>query len=117
MRASLVILILVFLSGCVTTVSQSNLYWGNYSNTLYMVKKEPSEETKATHEKELQSIVEKSKEMNLRVPPGIYAELGLYATERGDNDDAQNYFRLEQDTYSEGAILMQHTLKEKLSKK
>jgi len=107
----------VFFSGCATHVSQSNLYWGDYSNTLYKVKKEPREETKEAHEKERQSIVEKSKEMNLRVPPGIYAELGLYATERGDDNDAQNYFRLEQDTYPEGAILMQHTLKEKLSKR
>ena len=116
MRASLAILVLVFISGCATNVSQSNLYWGDYSKTLYMVKKEPGEASNAAHEEELQSIVEESKDMNLRVPPGIYAELGLYAIEQGDNDAAQNYFRLEQETYPEGAILMQHTLKDKLGK-
>lgn len=116
MRSSLVILILVFFSGCATHVSQSNLYWGNYSNTLYMVKKEPGEVSNVAHEKELQSIVEKSKDMNLRVPPGIYAELGLYAMERSDDNAAQNYFSLEQETYPEGKILMQHTLKDKLGK-
>jgi hypothetical protein len=108
--------VLVSFSGCATKVSQSNLYWGNYSNTLYKVKKEPSEATSLAHEQELQSIVEKSKEMNLKVPPGIYAELGLYAMERADNNAAQNYFRLEQESYPEGAILMQHTLKDKPSK-
>ena len=51
--------------------------------------------------------------MNLRVPPGVYAELGLYAMERGDSKAAQSYFGLEQDTYPEGAALMQKTLKNK----
>ena len=97
MRASLAIFVLVFFSGCATKVSQSNLYCGNYSNTLYMVKKEPGEASNLAHEKELQSIVNKSNEMNLRVPPGVYAELGLYAMERGDSDAAKSYFGLEQD--------------------
>lgn len=106
----LAIFVLVFFSSCATKVSDSNLYWGKYSNTLYKVKKEPSKATNAAHEKELQSIVKKSIDMSLRVPPGIYAELGLYAMERGDQNAAQNYFRLEQETYPEGTILMQRTL-------
>lgn len=114
MRVPLVILIFVFISGCATQVSQSNLYWGNYSNTLYKVKKEPGEASNAEHEKELQSIVETSKDKNLRVPPGVYAELGIYAMERGEKDVAQEYFRLEQETYPEGATLMQQALKDKL---
>lgn len=115
MRVVFSIILLVFLSGCVKKVSQSNLYWGNYSSTLYMVKKEPGEASNLAHEKELQSIVETSTEMNLRVPPGIYAELGLFAMERGDTALAQSYFGLEQDTYPAGATLMQKTLKNKLS--
>jgi hypothetical protein len=106
-------MLLLFFSGC-TTVSESNLYWGDYSNTLYKVKKDPGDASNAAHEEELQSIVEKSKEMNLRVPPGIYAELGLYAIERGDQNAAQNYFRLEQETYPEGTILMQRILNNQL---
>ncbi len=106
----LTIFVLVFFSSCATKVSDSNLYWGKYSNTLYKVKKEPSKATNAAHEEELQSIVKNSIDMSLRVPPGIYAELGLYAMERGDQNAAQNYFRLEQETYPEGTILMQQTL-------
>ena len=48
------------------------------------------------------------------MPPGVYAELGLYAIERGDQNAAQNYFRLEQDTYPEGSILMQRILNNQL---
>ena len=113
MRIVFFAIVLVFFSGCAAKVSQSNLYWGNYSNTLYNIKKEPGDSSKAAHEKELNSIVQKSKELNLRVPPGIYAELGLLAMERGENDAAQNYFGLEQNTYPEGTILMQQTLSTK----
>ena len=115
MRVIFSIVVLILVSGCATKVSQSNLYWGDYSNTLYMVKKEPGEASNLAHEKELQSIVNKSNEMNLRVPPGVYAELGLYAMERGDNDAANSYFGLEQDTYPEGSTLMQKTLNNKLN--
>lgn len=108
------ILTLFIFSGC-ATVSQSNLYWGDYSHTLYEVKKNPGEASNAAHEKELNHIVEKSTSMNLRVPPGIYAELGVYAKERGENSAADNYFALELATYPEGETLIKRTLKNKLS--
>jgi hypothetical protein len=105
-----VVLALLILTGCVTPISQSNLYWGNYSHTLYNVKKEPGEASNKAHEKELLSIVEKSNDRNLKVPPGVYAELGIFAKERGDLNASANYFRMEQDTYSEGSTLMQRVL-------
>lgn len=108
------ILTLFIFSGC-ATVSQSNLYWGDYSHTLYDVKKNPGKASNAAHEKELQHIVEKSKSMNLRVPPGIYAELGMYAKERGEKSAADNYFALELATYPEGEALIQRALKNKSS--
>ncbi|MCP4878081.1 MAG: DUF4810 domain-containing protein [Gammaproteobacteria bacterium] len=114
MRIVLFAIVFVFISGCAPKVSQSNLYWGNYSNTLYALKKAPVDDTKAAHEAELEGIVAKSKELNLKVPPGIYAELGLFALERGDKSSAQNYFGLEQESYPESAILMEQTLKTKI---
>ena len=105
----LVILIVLLVSGC-ATVSESNLYWGKYSHTLYQVKKNPGEASNKAHEEQLLSIVEKSKEKDLMVPPGIYAELGIYALERGDKEIAQKYFQLERETYPEGGALMQRTL-------
>jgi len=98
------------LSGCVTPLSQSNLYWGNYSQTLYQVKKNPGEASNSEHEKELLSIVEQSKKRNLNVPPGVYAELGLFAMDRADSAAAINFFRMEQATYPEGSVLMERIL-------
>ena len=104
------LLALIILSGCVTPVSQSNLYWGKYSQTLYQVKKEPGVLSNQSHENELLSIVDESKTRNLKVPPGVYAELGIFALGRGDDIAAANYFRMEQDVYPEAAILMQRSL-------
>jgi len=107
------IIILLLLNGCATKISDSNLYWGKYSETLFMVKKEPGPSSNAAHEKELQDIVMQSKELNLRIPPGVYAELGIFAKNRNEQKTAQNYFKLEQETYPEGTVLMQHTLYKK----
>jgi len=108
-----IVLQLFLLSGCATKLSQSNLYWGQYSQTLYKVKKEPSTASKLAHENELKAIVKKSLEMHIKVPPGVYAELGMYAIDRGESSTAQSYFKMEQDTYPEGKVLMKRVLKNK----
>jgi len=105
----LVILPLLLLSGC-AKISQSNLYWGDYSSTLYKVKKEPSESSKLEHQNELQEIVEKSKSMHLKVPPGIYAELGVLAKDKGKHAMANEFFKLEQETYPESEALMKRAM-------
>lgn len=107
--------IFIFITGCAVPVSQSNLYWGKYSHTLYDLKKEPSEKTKNAHENELTQIVSKSKEMNLKVPPGVYAELGVFAKERGDEASANRYFNLERSEYSESTVLMRRIADERLT--
>lgn len=99
--------LLLLLSGCGPTVSASNLYWGAYSNTLYAVKKDADTNSHERHEEELLSLVEEAKKKDLRVPPGVYAELGVYAMERGDKAAGDNYFNLEEQTYPEGSTLMQ----------
>ncbi|MBK9131510.1 MAG: DUF4810 domain-containing protein [Gammaproteobacteria bacterium] len=109
MKKIITILSVAFIVGC-ATVSQSNLYWGNYSHTLYEYKKNPNDNTKMAHQTELQSIVEKSKQLNLRVPPGIYAELGVFAMESGDSKSANQYFLLERETYPESSALMAHVI-------
>ncbi|MCH9705289.1 MAG: DUF4810 domain-containing protein [Proteobacteria bacterium] len=96
----------LFMSGCAASVSPANLYWGNYSETLYVVKKDNTEEAHTAHEKELTLIVEESKKRSLRIPPGVYMELGIYASKRGDKALAENYFGLEQKHYPEGGVLL-----------
>lgn len=103
---------LVWLSGCATTqVSMANLYWGNYSHTLYEFKKNPTPDTRSKHIAEINAIILKSQELNLRVPPGIYAELGMYTMEDGNESKANEYFNLELGTYPESKAMINQILK------
>ena len=104
---------LLWLSGCATGphVSQAGLYWGNYSHTLYDFKNNPGAETRAKHVAELNAIIQKSQELTLRVPPGVYAELGMYTLEDGNKDKANHYFNLELGTYPESKAMINQILK------
>lgn len=105
----------IWMSGCALQpqVSQSKLYWGNYSHTLYEYKKNPSPETRKQHIVSINDIILKSKELNLRVPPGVYAELGMYTMEDGKAKEAKQYFNLELQTYPESKTMVQQLLKKK----
>lgn len=96
----------LFLFGCASNTNKANLYWGDYSNSLYEVKKNPGVKSTKKHKQELISIVEKAKARRLRVPPGVYAELGMYSRDEGEQSKAQEYFLLEMATYPESSEFM-----------
>ena len=81
-------------------------YWGNYPHTLYAYKKAPSDATLQKHKEELIKIIEKSKELEIRVPPGVYGEYGFILVKTGDKEGALKYFGLEQQTYPESKIFI-----------
>lgn len=97
--------IALLLSGC--AARSTMYYWGDYSSTLYQSKKNPSEESSLKHQQTLEKIIEESKTRNLRMPPGVYAELGYIYLKQNKNKDAIQYFRLEREIYPESALLMQ----------
>jgi hypothetical protein len=76
------------------------------------MKEDPGATSNKGHEEELMLIVSKSKELGLKVPPGIYAELGLFAMENGDNGQGLNYFNLEKSEYPESKVLMDRVIQE-----
>jgi len=105
----------IWMSGCALQpqVSESKLYWGNYSHTLYEFKKNPSPDTRKQHIAEINDIILKSKELKLRVPPGVYAELGMYTMEDGHAKQAKQYFNMELQTYPESKTMVNQILKKK----
>lgn len=107
----------LLLGGCVSQVSQSGLYWGDYSKTLYAYKKTPSEENLALHKKELIKILEKSKELSLKPPPGVQAELGVILMNEKDEKAAKNYFLAESDVYPESKVLVGRLMEASMPKK
>ena len=106
--------------GCATGVSNSNFYWGDYSSTLYKLKKNPSNETANNHKKELRRIIQRSLERGIQPPPGLQAELGYMLLNEGKNKLAMNLVKRESRSYPESKVLMKkiyETIKKKDLKK
>ena len=104
----LILLVPVLLASC---VQQRMYYWGDYSSTLYHSKKVPCEENILKHKQALENIIQKSEEQKLRVPPGVYAELGYIYFRHNETDTAVKYFLLEEQTYPESRIFMERLVK------
>ena len=92
-------------SGCATQ-RQPMYAWGKYSDSLYQSKKNETPETYEQHVQVLENIVTESKARNLRVPPGVYAELGYVYLTRNNPAKSIELFTLEKQTYPESAVLM-----------
>lgn len=80
-------------------------YWGDYSETAYTYSHNPSQESLHSHIQSLLNIVEHAADKNKRVPPGIYAELGVL-TGNDDQNKAVQYFQREKELFPESSILM-----------
>lgn len=91
--------------GCVQ-VSESGYYWGNYSHSYYSYLQSPSAESQIEHKETLIDIIETSSENNLKVPSGIYAELGLIEYNANNQQQAKIYFDKEIELYPESTVLI-----------
>ena len=76
-------------------------YWEDYSKTLYKYKKDLTPEMLDKHKIELLKIIEKSEKKDVRVPPGVNAELGYIFLIEGQKDQAILYLKKEKLTYPE----------------
>jgi len=106
------LLILIFLVAVVTCscAAPKMYHWGDYSNSLYNSKKNPSDENLLKHKQVLEEIVEQSNEKSLRVPPGVYAELGYIYFRQNNGKEAERYFELEKQLYPESTVFMQRLI-------
>ena len=111
MRVFYVLLIscVLLATGC-TTVTEAGYYWGDYSSTLYKYTDQPSEETLAAHVEALNDIVEVSSEKGLRVPPGIYAELGYISAKKGEDTTSKAYYEAEVENYPESQPFLERLI-------
>lgn len=99
MKKLVVLFFSLILAGCAT--HKSLYYWGDYAGTAYDYKKTPSEATRLAHYEELNNIVVKSGEQNKKVPPGIYIELAMIASEMGNANQAMVFLNNEVELYPE----------------
>ncbi|PNU18640.1 DUF4810 domain-containing protein [Geothermobacter hydrogeniphilus] len=100
----------LFAGGCAPPQKPQMYCWENYSATLYDYDKNPGDETYAKHKECLLTIIEHSGKENLRVPPGVYAELGYDLVNEGKKEEGLKYLALEKETYPESAVLVDKLL-------
>lgn len=102
----------VFFFGCAAQKQKPLYHWGNYSDSLYHAKKNPGEKSVMAHKEVLENIINESEKRNLRVPPGVYAELGYIYALLNNTKEAIRLFGLEKQTYPESTILMERLIQQ-----
>ena len=110
MKVILSLIAIIELSAC--TAKPQMYYWGEYSETLYQLKQEPTEDNLAEHFESIHDVMEESRDFGLRVPPGVYAEYAGLLMQQGKLTEARKYFLLEKETYPESAFFMDRMLKQ-----
>ena len=104
------LLAVLICSGC--AANKQMYYWGEYSDTLYDAKKTPGKKTLAEHQSMLENVVEESQKRNLRIPPGVYAELGYLYALQNKPTEAVSLFQKEKQIYPESTILMDRMIQQ-----
>ncbi|GHB71281.1 hypothetical protein GCM10008107_21010 [Psychrosphaera saromensis] len=101
-----IVLTLIFVTACVQ--NKNIYYWGDYSDTLYATKKEPSAESKERHYRELLNIINNAQSYEKKIPPGIYFELSMYESEKGNHDKANILLNQEYSLYPEAKTYIEN---------
>ena len=99
--------LLFFLFSCAT---QPMYYWGNYSSSLYHYKKNLTDEKLEEHKNSLLEIINESNKLEIKVPPGVYGELGYIYFNENNLSKSKEYIALEIKTYPESKYFMNQIL-------
>jgi hypothetical protein len=92
------------LTACAT--STSLYYWGDYSQSAYDLKLEPSEKTVSAHKNALLDIIDNAAQKNKKIPPGIYAELAKMAFEANNPAGARAFLEQEKALFPESGRMV-----------
>lgn len=99
----------LIISGCST---QQPMYeYSNYSETYYQLKQNGDAESTSKWKTSLEESIEKSNARAIRVPPGIYANLGYLYLKVNDTKKAISFFETEKALYPEAAVFMDNLIK------
>ncbi len=100
-----VTLLLILLSGCVT--SPNNMYyWGDYERLIHNMYINPGSVDPQSQITKLETILQGSLESGLQVPPGIFAHLGMLYAMQGDVEAATVALEQEKRHYPESSTLI-----------
>lgn len=100
------IFLCLFMASCTGPI----FYWGDYSHTLYRMKKNADEKSRGEHKKELLEIIEKTKKKKYTIPPGVYCEYGYLMYQEDNLEEALKYYELEKETYPESKTFVERLI-------
>ncbi len=103
-RALLLSLLMAALTGCAGT--QTQYYWGNYENLVYLMYAQPGEATPEVQIERLTTDRQKAEAAGLPVPPGVNAHMGMMYAALGNIEQALAAFEEEKRLYPESAKFM-----------
>ncbi len=99
----------LLISGC---SGKKPMYeYSNYSETYYQLKQTGDAENTAKWKTSLEESIEKSNARAIRVPPGIYANLGYLYLKVNDTQKGISFFEAEKALYPEAGIFMDNLIK------
>lgn len=104
-QKALILVCAIGMTACAST-NKSIYHWGDYSETAYNHKHEPSDETREKHKQALLAIIENAAKENKKIPPGIYAELATLELQVNNVVEAQAYLQQEKALFPESAQLI-----------
>ncbi len=108
-----ILAVVLLAAGCAQTPPHpTGFYWGDYSRGRYAYEKAPNAQTLEAHRRTLEAIITRAEQGTVKVPPGVYAELGKLYLDQGDKTTALQWFRREVEQFPESAILMQALIEE-----
>src|ERR1035437_1881586 len=96
---------MLLITGC-HPANNDTFYWGDYSSTLYALKKNPSDSTLSVHKKQVLTVINESADKKKQVPPGIYAEYGYLLLKNGDVKNGIDYLDKELILYPESSVFI-----------
>lgn len=100
----------VLLGGCATQ-DTSLYYWGSYEAMVYEMYVEPGNAPAALQIAKLEEDIQKSDALGKKVPPGLYAHLGMMYAAEGKAGLAQEALLKEKAMYPEATTLVDTLLK------
>ena len=99
-----VLAITLLAQGCAT---KANLYyWGDYQDIVYDIYLNPGEADSVTQIYKLNQTIEQAENKGMKVPPGVFAHLGMVHAQSGNPGLAKASLLQEKALYPESSVFI-----------
>ncbi len=109
-RSALCVALLVVLAGIAACSTPSLYEWGPYEDAVADITSHAGQVDVDGWIDRLKETVERARQEDRRIPPGLHAQLGMLYSMRGQNDTAAAAFETEMELFPESATFVRGML-------